>query len=87
MFKLVYEKNFLKDLKSFDKQQARLILAWIKVNLDKAHNPRDKGKALTGNFKGLWRYRIGNYRLICEIKDDELILICIAVGHRKDVYK
>jgi len=87
VFKIVYEKGFYKDLKSFDKQQARLILAWIKKNLDGSDNPKEKGKSLTGNLKGYWRYRIGDYRLICEIKDDLLVLICVAVGHRKNIYK
>lgn len=87
VFKIVYEKGFYKDLKSFDKQQARLILAWIKKNLDGYDNSKERGKILTGNLKGYWRYCIGYYLLICEIKDDLLILICVAVGHRKDVYK
>lgn len=59
VFKIVYEKGFYKDLKSFDKQQARLILAWIKKNLDGYDNPKERGKILTGNLKGYWRYRIG----------------------------
>ncbi|WP_203414766.1 type II toxin-antitoxin system RelE family toxin [Entomobacter blattae] len=42
-----------------------------------------KGKALIGSLKGYWRYRIGDYRLICEIKEDLLILVCIAVGHSR----
>ena len=45
------------------------------------------GKALTGDKKGLWRYRIGEYRLIIEIQDDKLIILILTVGHRKDVYK
>jgi mRNA interferase RelE/StbE len=50
-------------------------------------NPRLSGKALQGDLKGLWRYRVGNYRLIAQIKDNELIILVIEIGHRKEVYK
>ncbi|MBZ6528099.1 type II toxin-antitoxin system RelE/ParE family toxin [Aerococcaceae bacterium DSM 111021] len=48
-------------------------------------NPRLVGKSLTGNFSGQWRYRIGDYRLICHIDDNELVILSLEVGHRKDV--
>lgn len=86
MYRVRYEKEFHKNLKSLDPSQARLILAWIKKNLDQSNNPREKGKRLKGKLNEYWRYRIGDYRLLCEIKDDQLILICIAVGHRKNIY-
>lgn len=50
-------------------------------------NPRFSGKALQGNLKGLWRYRIGDYRLICQIKDGELLILVLELGHRKDIYQ
>lgn len=50
-------------------------------------NPRSSGKALQGEFKGLWRYRIGDYRVICQIKDKELVILVIDLAHRKDIYK
>lgn len=49
-------------------------------------NPRFSGKALKGNDKE-WRYRVGDYRLVCEIKDRELIVWMVRVGHRREVYK
>jgi len=58
-----------------------LILAWIKKNLDVSDNPQKK--VLTGNLKRYWHYRIVDYRLIYKIKDDILLLICVAAGHRK----
>lgn len=85
-FSIRYEKGFEKDLKKLDKSQGRLILAWIKKNLVNIEDPRSKGKALQGNFKGIWRYRIGDYRLLAEIKDNELVIICLAVSHRKNIY-
>ena len=50
-------------------------------------NPRAKGKGLTANRSGQWRYRIGDYRLICLIQDNELVILALTVGHRSDVYK
>jgi mRNA interferase RelE/StbE len=50
-------------------------------------NPRLTGKALQGDLKGLWRYRVGDYRLIAQIKDAELLILVIELGHRKGIYK
>ncbi len=49
--------------------------------------PRERGKSLKGNLGDRWRYRIGEYRIICNIKDKELIILIVKVGNRKDVYK
>ena len=50
-------------------------------------DPRSRGKSLVGNLKGLWRYRVGDYRIICQIKNDQLIILVTDVAHRKYVYK
>ena len=50
-------------------------------------NPRSRGKALTSNLSGLWRYRIGDYRILCRINDDRLIITVIEIGHRSTVYR
>lgn len=49
-------------------------------------NPRNRGKGLTADKAGLWRYRVGDYRLICDIQDEYLIIVVLVVGHRKEVY-
>ena len=49
-------------------------------------NPRATGKALQGEFSGLWRYRVGDYRLICEIRENELVILVLEIGHRKNIY-
>lgn len=56
-------------------------------DLQALDNPRSRGKALTRDRKGLWRYRIGDYRVIVEIRDAELVVIALEVGHRKNVYE
>lgn len=50
-------------------------------------NPRLQGKALTGKYAGLWRYRVGDYRLICHIEDEKVTILVLELGHRKDIYK
>ena len=50
-------------------------------------DPRTAGKALTGELRGFWRYRIGDYLVICELIDDALIILAVKVGHRRDIYE
>lgn len=50
-------------------------------------NPRSRGKALTSNLSGLWRYRVGDYRILCRIHDNKLIITVIEIGHRSTVYQ
>lgn len=76
-----------KELKKMDKQTVRIIKNWIVKNLVDTEDPRAKGKALTGNLKGIWRYRIGDYRLFAKIEDDILTIFLFDIGHRRDVYK
>lgn len=78
--------GFDKEFKKLDRYTQRIIKSWIVKNLDECENPRAKGKALTGEKKGLWRYRIGDYRLICSIEDDELVILALSVGHRREIY-
>ena len=79
--------RFEKEFKKLDKYTQRMIKNWIVKNLDGCNDPRQHGKGLTANRNGQWRYRIGDYRLICEIQDDELIIQALTVGHRREVYE
>lgn len=76
----------LKDLKKLDKQTAKLILAWVRKNLEGCEDPRAHGKGLTANRSGQWRYRVGDYRLLAEIQDERVVIHVISVGHRRDIY-
>lgn len=78
--------KFEKSFKKLDKYTQRMIKAWIDKNLDGCENPRAKGKGLTANRSGQWRYRIGDYRLLCHIEDEQLIILALAVRHRRDIY-
>ena len=86
-YRLVYSRDFQKIFKKLDPSVQKLVASYIKHNLENTDNPRIHGKALVGDKKGLWRYRIGNYRLIVEIQDDVLIVLILTFGHRKEAYK
>ena len=78
--------RFDREFRKLDGYTQRMIKAWIEKNLVGCDNPRQHGKGLTANRSGQWRYRIGDYRLICEIKDNELIILTLSIGHRREVY-
>ena len=80
-------ERFDKEFKKLDRYTQKMIKAWIEKNLVYCENPRAHGKALTANRTGQWRYRIGDYRLICLIKDNELIILAMTVGHRREIYE
>ena len=86
-YKIVIEKNAIKQLGKIDKSQQRMIYGYLKKNLEDTSNPRLFGKSLKGNLRNYWRYRVGDYRIIAKINDDEIKIIVIEVGHRKDIYK
>ncbi|MCY7008735.1 type II toxin-antitoxin system RelE/ParE family toxin [Fusobacterium simiae] len=77
--------QFDKEFKKLDKFTQKILASWIDKNLEGCENPRIQGKGL--NPSGQWRYRIGDYRLICLIEDDELIILALTVGHRKNIYE
>ena len=78
--------RFDKEFKKLDRYTQRIIKAWIMKHLSGWDNPRALGKGLTANQKGRWRYRIGDYRMICEIQDDKLVILDLTIGHRSQVY-
>jgi mRNA interferase RelE/StbE len=83
-----YAATAKKQLRKLDKQTARRILDFLDERVAGAQNPRDTGKALTGPLLGtFWRYRVGDYRIICDIQDGKLCVLVIEIGHRRDVYR
>lgn len=78
--------RFDKEFRKLDRYTQRMIKGWIDKNLVDTDNPRSHGKGLTANRSGQWRYRIGDYRLICQINDGKLVILALSVGHRSEVY-
>ena len=77
-YKVRFSKSAFKQLSKLDKQTARLIKNWVLKNLIDTDNPKKYGKLLQGNLKGIWRYRVGNYRLFAEFIEDELIILILS---------
>lgn len=86
MYQVVFTDKALKVLKKLDRSVSRMLLAWIKKNLEGCDNPRIHGKALTGDHAGRWRYRVGDYRIMAEISDDTITIYVVNIGHRKNIY-
>lgn len=78
--------DFEKQMRKLDKYTATMIRAWITKHLDGCSDPRARGKPLNKEKSGQWRYRIGDYRLICRIENDRLIIFALEVGHRREIY-
>ena len=75
IYQLLTTDRFDKAFKKLDKQTQRIIKAWIDKNLDGCENPRLHGKGLTANRSGQWRYRVGDYRILAEVRDNEIVLV------------
>lgn len=82
-----FDKKALKEFRKLDKPVQKRIVTWLEQHISGSENPRLLGKALEGNFNTLWRYRVGNYRIIADIKDDEFIVLIVKTGKRNDIYK
>ena len=87
MYEIRVTPGFARSFKKFDKYTQKMLKNWISKNLEATENPREHGKQLTGQLGEYWRYRIGDYRLICHIDDNELIILAIEVGHRREIYE
>lgn len=85
-YKVRLERSAQKNLKKMDKNDSRIIMAWISKNLVNCEDPYVHGKSLQGNLKGKWRYRVGNYRLICNIDDEKVVILILEAGHRREIY-
>ena len=79
-----FDKRAEKELLKLGRPDQERVLRYLKREVTK--DPRAFGKALRHDFAGLWRYRVGNIRLMCQIKEGELIVLVVRVAHRKDVY-
>ena len=87
IYQLITTDKFDKAFKKLDRQTKKIIKAWIDKNLMDCEDPRIHGKGLTSNRSGQWRYRVGNYRILVEIQDNQLVLVLIDVGHRSKIYQ
>lgn len=86
-YKVRFSKRAVKELTKMDNKTQKIIRTWIRNNLVDTENPRQFGKPLDGNLSDKWSYRVGTYRILAEIHDDEVVIFVFSVGHRREVYK
>ncbi len=85
-FRVETTARFDREFRKLDRYTQRMIKSWIDKNLEGCADPRQHGKGLTANRSGQWRYRIGDYRLLCDIQDARLVILALEIGHRKEIY-
>jgi mRNA interferase RelE/StbE len=82
-----YAESVQKTVRKLDAQGRQRIRVFLEERVAKLDDPRSTGKALSGSLAGLWRYRVGDYRIIARIEDDRLVVLVVGIGHRKEVYR
>jgi len=82
-----YTDTAKEQLRKLDRPVARRIVDFMDERIAKAESPRQSGRALTGPLGSLWRYRVGDYRVICDIQDGALRVLVIALGNRRKIYR
>jgi len=85
-WKIEYDAGALQDLKKLDRAVQREIIDYMDNRIANARTPRDFGKPLRGSRFGLWRYRVRDCRIICELQEKRLVVLVVAIGHRSTIY-
>lgn len=83
---IVFDKEAEKAGRKLDKTVKKRIVNFLENRLAVRENPRELGKQLMGEFSEYWRYRVGDYRILCKIADETITIIVVKIGHRRDVY-
>ena len=86
-YSVLFSPRAEKKMDKLDVTVRRKIAQWIKDNLVDCENPRLYGKALSNNLRGFWRYRVGDYRIIAQIKDAEVVILIVKIDKREDAYR
>lgn len=76
-----------RQLRRLEWSMQKRVLDWLDDRIEGCKNPRHFGEPLRGELSGLWRYRAGDFRIICQIHDDRLVVLALAIGHRREVYR
>lgn len=85
-WRIEIDRDVQREMRKLDRQVAKRITAKLR-EISQLDDPRSMGKGLTGNLAGLWRYRVGDYRIVCDIEDGVLVILVVDVEHRSRVYK
>jgi mRNA interferase RelE/StbE len=86
VWQVEFDQDAAEDLRKIGKPAAALILRYLRTRIATTEDPRRFGKPLVGDLKGLWRYRVGDYRIVAKIEDERFIVLIVTIGHRRVVY-
>jgi mRNA interferase RelE/StbE len=86
-WKVEISPTALKQLNKLDKSVSRRILRFLHEPIEKLDDPRTIGGKLQGTLSEFWKYRVGDYRLICSLEDDRSVVLVLRIGHRREVYR
>lgn len=81
-----FDARAMAELQKLDHQAQKNIIGYLDKRIATKGDPRRFGKPLKADLAGLWRYWVRDYRILCQIKDDKLLILVISVGHRKNIY-
>ncbi len=87
IWRVEFDRDAARDLRKLGAEAERTILRYLRERIAGQGDPRRFGQALTGDLKGLWRYRVGDYRIVAAIEDDRFVVLVVTVGHRREVYR
>jgi mRNA interferase RelE/StbE len=87
VWKIEFVPAAAKELKKLGRTEAARIIATLESRIATLENPRQLGSALTGDLGGLWRWRIGDYRVVARIEDERITILVVRVAHRREVYR
>lgn len=86
-WKIEFDPAARRELEKLDKSVSERILKFVHVRVAALDDPRRIGERLKGPLREFWKYRVGDYRLICSLENDRLVVLVLRIGHRREVYK
>jgi len=86
-WRVEFDRSAARDLRKLGTEAERLILRYLRERIAGSDDPRRFGHALTSDRKGLWRYRVGDYRIVASIEDGHFVVLVVTIGHRREVYR
>ncbi len=87
VWRVEFHRAAVSDLRKLGPDGERRVLRYLRERIASSNDPRRFGHALTGDRKGLWRYRVRDYRIVASIEDDRFVVLVVTVGHRRQVYR
>ena len=87
-FEIEFDPEAVKDLKKLDRPVQQRLIVFLKTRVAKLDNPREMGEALSGaRLRNYWKYRVGDWRIVCDIQDQRIVVRVLRVGNRREVYR